>query len=216
LLGTNATDFINRSRIVEALAQRRDIGLRAAYLLSPELTLSGGMFNGNNQRLENSNNTFYYTGRLRYVKEFTESSYFSAAINAGFSEENGTQIGSAFLPAVDGDRTVYGGDFRFEADRFLLSAEALFADLEYGPQTDDEVAGYHITGGYAVTPASTLYLRLDHIESDVVDIPVENQVVAAFSHNFSSVTNFQFNYLLNPDDFELSSQYWLAQVQLGF
>jgi hypothetical protein len=79
--------------------------------------------------------------------------------------------------------------------------------LEYAPGVEDEVSGFHITGGYWVTESTTLYLRLDHIESELISIPVEDQLLVAFSHNFSSITNFQFNYLLNPDDFDVSNQF---------
>jgi len=210
------TDFVNRSQVVSALVQRRDIGLKARFILSPSVYLSGGMFNGTNQKLENSNNTFYYTGRLVFYPDMGENDELRIGVNAAHSNENGTLIGNGFLPQVDGDRTIYGGDIRLESGRLLLSSELLLADLEYAAGIEDEVRGFQVTGGYRVSEKTQLLLRFDHLESDIIAIPEEDLLLAGLNLNFTGTTSFQFNYQVNPDDADFGNHRWLAQVQVAF
>lgn len=216
LLPASATDFVDRSRVVSALAQRRDVGVKARLALTPSLLFTAGMFNGTNQNLENSNNTFYYTGRLAFTPDLGDD-FLRVAVNAGRSSENGTLIGNGTLPRINGERTVYGGDIRLESGRLLLSSELLIADLEYAPGVEDEVSGYHITGGYMTGENTQLLVRYDHLQSnaEAVAIP-EDLILAGLNHNFTETMSFQLNYAVNPDDSEFGNHRVLAQIQVAF
>ena len=222
LTPASSTDFVNRSRVVTSLVNRRDIGLLARLDLSEALYFQGGIFNGTNQRFENNNNTFYYTGRFVFSPDVGDYSSLTIGVNAAHSDESGTGgtlIGNGFLPAVFGKRTIYGGDIRIESGQLLLSSEFLMGELRYGPlfpPSNDEVSGYHITAGYWVTENAQLLLRFDHLQSDLINIPAEDVLLAGLNWNWTETTSFQFNYQIDTDDADFDNHFWLAQVQVAF
>ena len=215
LTGAANTDFINRSRIVSLLAQRRDIGVLGKVELTDGLVLSAGMFNGNNQNLGNGNNEFYYTGRLEANNTLGSDAQVVFAGNASYGNENGTVIGNGRLPAVNGSRALVGGDGRLEVEGLLLSGEFLFGELEYGPNQIDNVMGFHATAGYWVIEDLQLIARYDHVESDLVPL-TENVIVGGLNYNYTDAASFQLNYQINPDDFDFANHFVLLQTQIAF
>lgn len=214
------TDFINRSRIVSSLVQRRDIGISAKAELTEGLVLTGGIFNGQNQNLANNDNEFYYTGRIEAGSEIGADATIQIGGNIGYGQEKGTFIGNGSLPLIYGSRTIYGGDIRLEINRFLVSGEFLGALLEYTPGTEDEVLGFHITGGYWATDNLQFLLRLDHIESSNLPAsafpePLE-LVLGGINYNVTDAASFQLNYQVNPEVFNIHNQVLLAQMQIAF
>lgn len=220
LTPTSSTDFINRSRIVSALVQNRDVGVLANAVLTEGLTVSGGIFNGRNQNLSNNDNEFYYTGRIEADSEIGRDARIQIGGNIGHGQENGTSIGNGSLPLINGTRTIYGGDIRLEVQRFLLSGEFLGATLEYNSGTEDEVLGFHITGGYWATDQLQFLVRLDHIESRELSVTQFSEpldlVYGGINYNFTDAASFQLSYQVNPDNFDINNQVLLAQMQIAF
>jgi len=215
LTSNKNTDFIDRSRIVETLAGSRDVGVMGKVKLTEGLDFSAGVYNGTNQNLENSNNQFYYTARLKAGRQINPELYFEMAFNAAYGEDNGVSIGKGRLPDINGERVLAGGDTRLEAGRWLLSGEFLFAELEYGPGRIDEVMGFHATAGYWVFENVQLLGRFDYLDSELVDF-TSNVVLAGVNFNYTKAASFQLNYRLNPDDLDFSNQFILLQSQISF
>lgn len=215
LVGAAYTDFINRSRIVSLLAQRRDIGILGKAELTEGLQFSAGMFNGSSQNLTNNNNEFYYTGRLEASQNLSSGADITVAVNASFGNENGTVIGNGRIPSINGSRALIGGDGRFEVGDLLLSGEFLFGELEYGPNQIDNVLGYHITAGYWVADDVQLLGRLDHIQSDIL-LFESNVIVGGINYNYTDAASFQLNYQLNPNDIGFGNHFVLLQTQIAF
>lgn len=216
----SALDFINRSRIVSILAQNRDIGVLAQAELTPGLVVSGGIFNGRNQNLSNNDNEFYYTGRIEAGSEIGPDATLQIGGNIGHSRENGTQIGNGSLPLINGYRTIYGGDIRLEYNRFLVSGEFLGGNLEYAPSSEDEILGFHITGGVWATKKLQFLVRLDHVESSELSAsqfpePVD-LVLGGITYKFTDAARFQLNYQVNPEELDINNQILLAEMQIAF
>lgn len=213
-------DFINRSRIVSVLAQKRDIGVVANAVLTEGLTLSGGVYNGTSPNVGNNNNEFYFNARMEANSEIGRDARLQIALNGAYGEENGTSIGNGMLPTINGSRLIYGGDFRVEYSRFMLSGEFLGAQLEYGPGTEDDILGFHITGGVNATDDLQFLVRLDHIESSnlpeaVFPLPVD-LILGAIDYRFTESARFRLNYQVNPEVLDINNQVLLAQMQLYF
>ncbi len=215
LTSAASTDFINRSRIVNTLVGNRDIGALMEVQPAEGLQLSAGIFNGTNQRLTNNDNNFYLTARLTGVTEWAPGRTIEVGVNAAHSREGGTRIGNRTLPAIIGDRTVYGGDIRLEADRFMVSTEVLGSELEYGGGFTDKVYGFHLTGGYRVSDALQVVARYDYLESDLIPL-VPGLVLGGINYNVTDAASFQVNYEVNPDDPAFANHRLLAQMQIAF
>lgn len=220
LLPAASTDFINRPRVVGTLVANRDIGLLGEATLTEGLTFAAGIFNGRGQNINSNDNEFYYTGRLEAASEIGTQTYLQIGANIGYGLENGTIIGNGSLPAVNGERVIFGGDLRVEYWRFLLSAEFLTARLEYSPAVEDEVLGFHITGGYDITDRLQFLVRLDHVESNELSATVFPQpvdlVFGGINYNFTEAASFTLNYQLNPETIDISNQVLLVQMQIAF
>lgn len=220
LTPASGTDFINRSRIVSALVQSRDIGFSATAKLTEGLTVTGGIFNGQNQNLENNDNEFYYTGRVAAGSEIGRDARLEIGGNIAYGEEGGTFIGNRTLPDINGVRAVYGGDIRLEIRRFLLSGEFLGSQLEYITGVEDQVLGFHLTGGYQATDELQFLVRLDHIESTELAASQFQEpldlVIGGINYNITDAASFQLNYQLNPDDIDIRNQVLMAQMQIAF
>lgn len=213
------TDFINRSRIVGILVQRRDLGVLAQAELTEGLVLTGGMYNGRNQNLTNNDNHFYYTGRIAGGSEFGSDGLILIGFNIAHSGyENGTVIGNGNLPRINGQRTILGGDIRFEYNRFLLSGEILGASLEFTPGTPDEIYGFHITGGVWATGKLQLLARYDYIdsESNQVVFAEDDLLFGGINYHVTDAASFQLSYQVNPDEIDYQNQILLAQMQIAF
>lgn len=220
LLSAASTDFIDRPRAVGVLVANRDIGLLGEAVLTEGLTLTGGIFNGRGQNSNSNDNEFYYTGRLEASSDIGNQTYLQIGGNIGYGQENGTVIGNGSLPAINGTRLIYGGDLRLEFRKFLLSAEFLSGRLEYSSAVEDEVLGFHLTGGFWATDRLQFLVRLDHVESSELSqaafpLPVD-LVLAGITYEFTDAASFQLNYQLNPETIDLNNQLLLAQMQIAF
>lgn len=214
LTGPGNTDFINRSQIVKALVQNRDLGVRVHGMLS-NIQYSVGMFNGN-RLAANDNNSFYYATRLANVQNIGEKGSFELGLNAAYGNNSDSRIGTGLLPNIQGKRTVFGGDIRLESGPVLLSSEILFSALEYIPGNDDEVSGFHVTAGYWLTPDVTALIRLDHIQSDQIS-SIDRDLLILGSNFFpSSQTKIQINYAVFLNDSAFNEHQVLMNFQIAF
>lgn len=220
LLSAAATDFINRPRVVGTLVGNRDIGILGEAVLAEGLKFTGGIFNGRGQNINSNDNQFYYTGRLEFVSEIEEEATLQFGANIGYGQDNGTDIGNGRLPAIDGQRFIYGIDLRLENRALLFSAELLGSSLDYSATLDDEVMGFHLTGGYQTTDKLQLLLRYDHVSSDELTVTLfsipENLLIGGINYSFTDAASFAFNYRVNPDDFDFGNHVMLAQMQIAF
>ncbi len=186
------TDFARRARITGQLVQSREIGVSADGSIGG-LYYYAGLFNGS--RLEsNTNNKFYGIGRLQYTFEEQVPGSLQLGVQGSHGESEGIRSGNAG-PILDGERTIFGADLRWEADPFLLAAEYMTGDLETQmmPEVTETISGFYLTGGYWIrdnTIVSGRYQSWDRDKADWVD----NQLTLGVNHLFTSVTSLMFNF----------------------
>ncbi len=186
------TDFARRARITGQLVQSREIGVSADGSFGG-LYYYAGLFNGS--RLQsNTNNKFYGIGRLQYTLEDQVPGSLQLAVQGSHGDSEGIQSGNAG-PILDGERTIFGADLRWEADPFLLAAEYMTGDLETQmmPEVTETISGFYLTGGYWIrdnTIVSGRYQSWGYDEADWRD----NQLTVGVLHLFTSVTSLMFNF----------------------
>ncbi len=186
------TDFARRARITGQLVQSREIGVSADGNIG-EIYYYAGLFNGS--RLQNNtNNKFYGIGRLQYTLEAQVPGSLQLAVQGSHGESEGIRSGNAG-PILDGERTIFGADMRWEADPFLLAAEYMTGDLETQmmPDAKETISGFYLTGGYWIrdnTIVSGRYQSWGYDEADWRD----NQLTFGVLHLFTTVTSLMLNF----------------------
>lgn len=201
LTGPQNIDFYRRTFAVVALTQERDFGIRFAGDLSENVNYSVGMFNGNGLATNNDNN-FYYVGRLGYRSMVEESGSIDGGLNLSYGELSNSSIAGGILPNIDGDRFTYGGDIRFENESMILATEVLGANLEYtGFAESDDVFGFHLTGGYKIDSYSTILMRYETFDSDLLGAGIDqDRILLGYTGNPSAQTRYRINYLMPLND----------------
>ena len=213
LTGPNKIDFVTRSLVVTALTQNRDFGARLSGNYASGFNYSLGVFNGNGLNA-NDNNKFYYAARFAYETEVQGDGSFVAGVNGSYGEQSNTPISSGTLPNIDGERTIFGGDFRFENSTFILASEVLAANLEYtGFNEADNVMGLHVTGGLKLDK-SELLARYDNLSSDFRND--QDRIVLGFTRYPTSQTAFRINYLVPLDDSSFDNHGLALNYQIEF
>ncbi len=221
LTGAGAIDFVNRSQVVSALAGRRQIGVQLRGTGSDKVVSCGvGMFNGNGfDGNNNDNNEFMYVARLaispRVPGQSEGNSSLEIAANGAFSNDNGATIGSGAIPLFDGQRFVYGGDFRWRSYDFLLSGEAIGARLKQRGGSTHNPFGYHCTAGYMVSGSSQVLLRWESFRADGL---AADSHLLVFGYNLwpTSVTELQVNYVIPTSHGNAKNHQILVNAQLEF
>jgi hypothetical protein len=201
LTGPQNIDFYRRTFAVVALTQERDFGIRLTGDLSENVNYSVGIFNGNGLAGNNDNN-FYYAGRFGYRSGVEESGITDGGLNFSYGEISNSSIAGGVLPNIDGDRITYGGDFRFENESLILATEVLGAKLEYtGYAEADNVFGFHVTGGYKIDHNSTILIRYETFQSDLLGPDVDqDRILLGYTGEPTTETRYRINYLLPVND----------------
>lgn len=192
--------FLERSRVVNALAPRRQTGVSVrADLLPDRLRFEGGVFNGNGGRLRiNDNNSFLYVGRLAGTLPVSDSGNLTIGANAAYSRDEAANLGVLPDPFT-GDRTVLGVDARLHWQQWLLAAEGITAWLDaaglmYQP------SGYYVTVGHRLTDYHQVLFRVDAFDDDrsVTDEPAV--LLAGYNFFWTPAAKLQINYSAPADN----------------
>lgn len=200
LTSAASTDFVSRSRIVQAVAPGRAVGAGLeATALAGAVEFRTGLFNAVYERTragigaddQREPGEFLVTGRLAYRSERarrgrTDGWRLTAGANAGY-EAAGTSARGA-IPA----RVIAGADARLILGPMLLAAEGL---VEYvGPgDLERRSEGYHLTVGYDFDDANRLLARLDVLENT-------EQVVVGYNVSLTRAASFQANLVAPLED----------------
>ncbi len=203
LISTADIDFVNRSRVVNAFAPKRQIGLQiSGQKAGTSLSYSAGMFNGNGfGPNRNDNARFLYAGRLVYAHGGRQesNSQLEFGANAAYSRDESVSIGG--IPfSYQGKRLILGTDVRWESGPWLLSGE--WIGISLGSLGEPAANGYHLTAGYAITAKSQILLRLDQLTLNRSWFGSEGStlLIAGYNLFYSTAAGFQLNYVVNPVD----------------
>ncbi len=187
-----STDFIDRTRITGLLVQSREIGLAAEGTMN-SFYYYAGLFNGS-KLSSNNNNTFYGMGRLQYALKNVLPGTLQIAVQGSYGNSPNVRSGSVG-PILRGERTIYGGDLRWESGRILLAAEYLAGQLETANIVDsrEEISGYYVTAGYKRLNDMMILGRWQSWAFEERDYR-DQQLTVGVNQNITRLISFQFNY----------------------
>lgn len=185
LTSSSALDFVQRARIVEASAPKRQVGFSAVMATPGEvLTVRGGIFNGTTE-LQNEDEDFLYVGRVA-VTPGNERIGVRLAANAGYERVSGT-LGLR-------NRLLAGGDARVEVGGILLAGEVLYERGTRGTMTQERF-GYYATLGVQPHSGHQVLARLDALYPRGLGDEADYLYVLGYNVWPTSATKIQVNYL---------------------
>jgi hypothetical protein len=193
--------FLERSRVVNALAPRRQTGVSVrADLLPDRLRFEGGVFNGNGGRLRiNDNNSFLYVGRVAGTLPVSDSGNLTIGANAAYSRDEAASL-DVLPDPFTGDRTVLGLDARLHWQQWLLAAEGITAWLDAANGLMYQPSGYYVTVGRRLADYHQVLVRVDAFDDDrsVTDEPAV--LLAGYTFFWTPAAKLQINYSAPADD----------------
>ena len=189
--------FAERSRVVQALAPNRQIGVALRLrLLEDQLTLEAGAFNGNGAVLEsNDNDQFMYTARLNWTRPFSVGGA-QVGINGAYSEDTLVDIPS--IGFSNGERIVLGADGEIVTASWLVRVEFIAASFGAG-SVIDTAYGYTATVGYKLFGMHQFYAAFDVLDRGFGETEYGMVSYKAYLTDILQVlANYRFA-LANPD-----------------
>jgi len=201
LLFRGNLSFLERSRVVNALAPRRQTGVSVrAHLVPGWLQIEGGVFNGNGARLRtNDNDAFLYVGRLTGELPLGGRGQLVVGANGAFSQDEALALSPAPAPFT-GRRTVGGADVRLTWNAWLFAAEGIVAHLAPAAGTAYQPRGLHVTGGYRVNDHHQVVLRADVYSDGRAATNEPSLVLVGYNVAWTPTAKLQVNYRAPMED----------------
>lgn len=192
-----STDFVNRSRVVTALAPNRQVGFQLGVELTDMVSWSAGGFTGPTS--QTSDESLLGVVRLEgSAIELGEGTLAVAAHFAGGREDaiGARQLGAAF----SGDGVLYGVDARYESGALMFAGEYIRGEWEpdFG-LSDVDSDGLYLTAGYMLTENRQALLRWDRFKAPGQPL-ADNILVFGFNAWPTGATEIQVNWLLPLKD----------------
>jgi phosphate-selective porin len=203
LTGAAATDFVNRSSVVNQLAPKRQLGLQLQGKLADGMfKYTAGMFNGNGfGPNQNDDDRFLYTARLETNSGLGGGlgDSFVMGLNASYEQSESATSGAGLLSQVEGEQLLLGADTRISYNNMMLAGEFIYSMIETDVGPEYNPFGYYVTGGYFVTPKMQLLARWDYFDGDFIGASSESVIggINIFPSDFSEV---QLNYIYPVED----------------
>lgn len=219
LTPASSIDFVNRSTVVSQLAPGRNLGAQVRFTDSARtIGLDLGVFNGNGiAPAGNDNNDFLYTARVAGtpVDEVIEGRRRrTVRVGANVAVSNDAPDGPCIT--FCGTRVLLGADARLALDRVLVAGEFLYGDIPGPPGIlDPDPTGWHLTGGYLVSPMVQLLGRWDSFDADL-NQGRRDVLVGGLNWWPTTVTEIRLNYLVDLGDAAPDRNQLLVNFQFGF
>jgi len=219
LTGAGDLDFVDRSRVVTALAPNRQIGAQAGgRVATGRLEYAAGVFNGNGiGSRTNDDDRVLVAGRLGWWVLGAApgaTSRLELGGNLAYSEDANVSLGSLGA-AFAGTRTVWGADLRYTSQIVLLAAEVVGARLEPAGGGSADPLGWQVTVGSKPGARVQLLARWDAIRPDGLGRD-SDLLVLGFRARPTGAIQFRVNHSIDLDDADLSRHRFQAGGQLGF
>lgn len=219
LTGAGDLDFIDRSRVVTALAPNRQMGVEArGRLAEGRVEYAAGAFNGNGIG-SRTNDDQRVMGVARLGWWLLGAAPGSArrlelAANVGYSRDASVNLGP-LVTGFAGKRTLWGADLRYTSRLALLAVEVVGARLEADAGGTARPHGWHVTVGTNPWAKVQLLARWDAIRPDGLGGDSDVLVFGVRATPTGAI-QFRLNHAIDVDDAELSHHRFQAGAQLGF
>ena len=204
-------DFVNRSRVVEALAPGRQMGVQLRGRVGSGALWSVGGFTGPDNRP--ANESVVGVARFEVTPQLDGGDarlWIAASAAVG---RDGAVGGRVLGSAYEGDGTLFGLDARLEYGRLMLSGEAIVADFDPMGSPGVDAAGLYATAGWMTDERTQVVARWDRyrplggVHDDIL--------VLGFNAWPSSASQVRVNWLV-PVAGSSSPHKFLVTLQIGF
>ena len=202
-------DFILRSRVVDALAPFRQIGVQATGRVGEHAALTLGGFTGGENQTRNE--SLVGVARLEGVALPVAGGELSVAGQAALGRDAAVS-GRVFPATFEGEGVVLGADARFERGRLLLAGEFHRGDWEPLGDADADAEGWFATAGWMVVPEHQVLARWDRYRAPGAE--TSDYVVAGYGFWPQSFAQLLVNWWAPVDDGD--PHRLLASVELSF
>jgi len=217
LTAAGELDFIDRSRIVRALAPGRQLGAQVGGRLAGRVVEYGlGMFNGNAGGA-NDDDRLLGAARVSFWPVGAEAGAVNSLEiggNLAYSEDGNVSL-APFVSSFAGKRTVFGGDARWVTGRWLVSGEVIAARLEPDSGQTTNPVGWQGTVGYHLSPKFQLLARWDALRPDGLS-PDSDLLLVGFRAWPTGAVQFRLAYQRDLAIADSPPQGVVAGAQLGF
>lgn len=202
-------DYILRSRVVDALAPNRQIGVQATGRMGEHVALTVGGFTGGENQARNE--SLVGVARLEATALSLADGALAVAGQAAVGRDAAV-VGRAFPTTFEGEGVLLGGDARYVRGRLLLAGEYHWAEWDPLGAADADAEGWFATAGWLVRPEHQVLARWDRYRAPGAE---ESDYIVA-GYNFWPQSFFQLlvNWWAPLDDAE--SHRLLASAELKF
>ena len=176
-IGAPFLDLIDRSQIVQAVSPDRQIGIELSQdIVGEKLVVRAGAFNGNGFKKNDDNRLLYAIrfegvvplGAARIVADADASDSrwrIRYGASGSYSKDRDARLGLNLPSRFRGTRAIGGADLRLERDGFFLSAEFLYASLDFRTLERRDVYGGQFTAGWKITRLVQVLARYDALSA---------------------------------------------------
>ncbi len=202
------TDFVNRARVVRALAPGRQVGASVQVPLAGEaLALRAGVFNAAFKRAADGDAAsqaerggFLLAARAQSTLQPADGTALIVGVNLAYDTPD-------MSDALDvPGRLLMGADARLRFGRLLFAAEGIVEQTEGDAFPDRD--GFFLTAGYDLDASNRLLVRLDELDGS-------GEVLLGYNLTLTRAAGFQANVILPLDD-EAEATQVLFNFQIGF
>ncbi len=208
LTSAAAIDFVNRARVVRALAPGRQVGASMRVPLAGEaLAVRAGVFNAASGRAtdgsfvsQDERGGFLLAARAQSTLQPADGT--SLVVGANLAYDTPDTSDALDVPG----RLLVGADVRLRAGRFLFAAEGIVEQVEDDAFPDRD--GFYLTAGVDLNADNRLLVRLDEFRGS-------GEILLGYNLTVTRAAGFQANVILPLDD-EAETTQLLLNVQIGF
>lgn len=214
LLSSASLPFLERSRVVNGLAPKRQVGVSMrASLAASRLHLEGGVFNGNGTSGLNDNDALLYVGRLSSSLPLAGGA-LRLGMGAGYSRDHSITL-PLFGGGFTGRRLLLGADVALQWQGWMLAGEWLTASYDVTGGRAYRPSGYHVTTGYRLATRHQLLLRVDGFHPDGLNsLSPGEHVLIGYNLFWTRALKFQANYEAPTGDLSRGRAGFRLQVAL--
>jgi hypothetical protein len=212
-------DFIDRSRVVTALAPGRQLGAEVrGRLARGGLEYGAGAFNGNGiGGRPNDDGRVLGVARLGWWllgQDAKAARRLELGANVAYSHDTDVALGP-LATSFRGRRTVWGVDARYADPRWLVAGEIVGARLASTDSGTSHPRGWQVTAGFKPTARVQLRTRWDALRSDGLS-PDGDLLVVGLRAWPTGAVQFRLDDVIDLDQAERDRHRILAGAQLGF
>jgi len=188
-------DFIDRSRVVDALAPDRQVGVQATWRIGERFAWSLGGFSGREGELRNE--ALVGVARLEGMGITVGRALVSVAGHAALGRDAAI-AGRARPVTFQGEGSVLGLDASVEIGRLMLVGEVIGADWDPDAGPSADAGGAYLTAAWKLEPSRQLLVRWDRYRAPGVG-EASDYVVLGVNVWPTSAAQFQANWLVPID-----------------